>query len=162
HIIRRRLTAFGVVVVPRLLLVVLAFFCLALCPASAQIPSVLVPKAEAPSKPAPATTSPATSALTPDEARRALETLQDDKKRAEIINTLRAIANAPQPKGATPAPAPQTPATEPVQVVPLEADSLGAQLLLQVSEQFATISNEIAAAANAVTRFPLLWYWLKR
>ncbi len=40
----------------------------------------------------------ATDALTPEQAKRALETLQDDKKRSEIINTLRAIATAsPQP-----------------------------------------------------------------
>ncbi|MPZ37287.1 MAG: mechanosensitive ion channel [Rhizobiales bacterium] len=97
--------------------------------------------------------------LTPDEARRALETLQDDTKRAEIINTLRAVANAQQPQAA---PATQTRAADAAQGVPLTADSLGAQLLLQVSEQFATISSQIAAAADAVTRFPLLWHWLKR
>src|SRR6202158_1552268 len=32
--------------------------------------------------------------LTPDQAKRALDTLQDDKKRAQMIDTLRAIANA--------------------------------------------------------------------
>ena len=35
-----------------------------------------------------------TDALTPDQAKRALATLQDDKKRAQMIDTLRAIANA--------------------------------------------------------------------
>src|SRR5262249_43983683 len=113
----------------------------------------------------------AANALTPDEARRALETLQDDKRRAEIINTLRAIANAKPPANAQPpanvqqpqaAPAPQAPTADAATDTPLPADSLGAQLLLQVSEQFASISNEIATAADAVTRFPLLWYWLKR
>ena len=34
------------------------------------------------------------SALTPDQAKRALDTLQDDGKRAQMIDTLRAIANA--------------------------------------------------------------------
>jgi len=33
-------------------------------------------------------------ALTPDQAKRALDTLQDDKKRAQMIDTLRAIAQA--------------------------------------------------------------------
>jgi len=38
-------------------------------------------------------------ALTPDQAKRALDTLQDDGKRAQMIDTLRAIANAaPQPQ----------------------------------------------------------------
>ena len=134
--------------VPRNLLVVLTACCLAVCPASAQAPNKSTAVAASPA---------AANALTPDEARRALETLQDDAKRAEIINTLRAVANAQQRQGA-----PSTPPADAAQGVPLAADSLGAQLLLQVSEQFATISNEIAAAANVVTRFPLLWHWLKR
>ena len=41
-------------------------------------------------------------ALTPDQAQRALDTLQDDKKRAQIIDTLRAIAHA-SPQAAPPA-----------------------------------------------------------
>ena len=32
--------------------------------------------------------------LTPEQAKRALDTLQDDQKRAQMIDTLRAIANA--------------------------------------------------------------------
>ena len=32
--------------------------------------------------------------LTPEQAKRALDTLQDDKKRAQMIDTLHAIANA--------------------------------------------------------------------
>ena len=43
--------------------------------------------------------------LTPDQAKRALDTLQDDKKRAQMIDTLRAIANAsPQAQAAPPRP----------------------------------------------------------
>jgi hypothetical protein len=61
--------------------------------------------------------------LTPDQAKRALDTLQDDKKRAQMIDTLRAIANAsPQAQAAPPAPGPQP-------AIPLTADSLGAQAL---------------------------------
>ena len=56
--------------------------------------------------------------LSPDQAKRALETLSDDKKRAQVIETLRAIANAsPQPQAAAP---------EPKSAIPLTADSLGA------------------------------------
>lgn len=109
--------------------------------------------------------APTASPLTPDEARRALETLQDDAKRAQFIDTLRALANAkPQPSQSqaaqpTPAPAP-APAEKPA-IVPVDSDGLGAQLLLQVSEQLGSISTQVAAAANTVTHFPLLWYWLQ-
>ena len=126
----------------RTLIVGLSVFFLSLAPAFSQSPDK------------PAAPAAATPALTPDEARRALETLQDDSKRAQIINTLKAVANAQPSKTPT--------ADETSSVVPLEADSLGAQLLLQVSEQLGAISSEIAAAANAVTHFPLLWRWLER
>ena len=43
--------------------------------------------------------------LSPEQAKRALETLSDDKKRAQMIETLRAVANASQqPQAAAPAP----------------------------------------------------------
>ena len=81
---------------------------------------------------APSTTNKA-DALTPDQAQRALDTLQDGKKRAQIIDTLRAIAHAsPQTQGPSPAPESQP-------AIPLTADSLGAQLLLTVSEQVGEI-----------------------
>ena len=90
--------------------------------------------------PAPqATTSPPqnANALTPDQAKRALDTLQDDAKRAQMIDTLRAIANAaPANASAQPAPAPSP--------IPLTADSLGAQLLQTLSEQFGETSREVA------------------
>ena len=92
-------------------------------------------------------------ALTPEQARRALDTLQDDKKRGEIINTLRAIANA-SPQAAA-EPAPQQPAAE--SAIPLSADSLGAQLLLMVSEQVTDISHEVADVARTLTHFPAFY-----
>jgi moderate conductance mechanosensitive channel len=94
--------------------------------------------------------------LTPDQAKRALDTLQDDKKRAQMIDTLRAIANAsPQAQAAPPAPGPHP-------AIPLTADSLGAQLLLTVSEQVGEISNEIADMARTLTHFPAFYYWIVR
>jgi moderate conductance mechanosensitive channel len=73
--------------------------------------------------------------LTPDQAQRALDTLQDDKKRAQIIDTLRAIAKAsPQTTPAAPEPQP---------AIPLTADSLGAQLLLTVSKQVSDVSHRL-------------------
>ena len=88
--------------------------------------------------------------LTPDQAKRALDTLQDDNKRAQMIDTLRAIARA------------ATPARAPEPAIPLTADSLGAQLLLTVSEQVGEISREIAGMARTLTHFPAFYYWFVR
>jgi len=94
-------------------------------------------------------------ALTPEEARRALDTLQDDTKRAQIIETLRAIADA------SPQPAPAAPVDKP-SGIPLTADSLGAQLLLTVSEQVRDISSQIAEVARTLTHFKAFYYWFLR
>src|SRR6202042_1255158 len=92
--------------------------------------------------------------LTPDQAKRALDTLQDDAKRAQMIDTLRAIANAsPQALAA---------AAAPPSAIPLAADSLGAQLLLTVSEQVGEVSREVTDAARTLTRFPAFYYWIVR
>jgi small-conductance mechanosensitive channel len=102
------------------------------------------------------TTAPATNhadVLTPDQAKRALDTLVDDNKRAQMIDTLRAIANA--------APQAQTPPAPPP-AIPLTADSLGAQLLLTVSEQVGEISHEIADVARSLTHFTAFYYWIVR
>ena len=103
---------------------------------------------------APATKGAAT--LSPDEARRALETLQDDQKRAQMIDTLRAIANVSGQQQ----PAPSAP--EQKSPIPLSADGLGAQLLLTVSEQIGEISGEIAGVARTLTHFPAFYYWIMR
>ncbi|WBL76812.1 mechanosensitive ion channel [Bradyrhizobium xenonodulans] len=96
------------------------------------------------------------AALSPEDARRALETLQDDKKRAQMIDTLRAIANVSGPQ--QPAP----PAPEQKSPIPLSADGLGAQLLLTVSEEIGEISSEIAGVARTLTNFPAFYYWIVR
>jgi small-conductance mechanosensitive channel len=101
--------------------------------------------------PAPAANSAA--ALSPDEAKRALETLQDDKKRAQMIDTLRAIANVSGP---------QQPAPEPKSPIPLAADGLGAQLMLTVSEEIGEISRDVADMARTLTHFPAFYYWIVR
>jgi len=93
------------------------------------------------------------AALSPEEAKRALETLQDDKKRAQMIDTLRVIANASGP---------QAPAAEQKSPIPLAADGLGAQLLLTVSEEIGAISSEIASVARTLTHFPAFYYWIVR
>ena len=101
---------------------------------------------------APAT--PAAGVLTPEQAKRALETLSDDKKRAEVIETLRAVANASQPT--------QAAASEPKSSIPLTADSLGAQLLLTLSEQVREVSREVADVARALTHYRAFYYWFLR
>ena len=105
-------------------------------------------------------------ALTPEQARRALETLQDDTKRAQMIETLRAIARAAPQAAAAPqadASAQAAPsAGEPQPAIPLTADSLGAQLLLTVSEQVGDISHEIGQMARTLTHFPAFYYWIVR
>ena len=94
--------------------------------------------------------------LTPEQAKRALDTLQDDQMRARMIDTLRAIANAsPQAQAAPPAPQPHP-------AIPLPADSLGAQLLLTVSEQIGDISHQVADLAQTLTHFTALYYWIVR
>ncbi|WP_431204621.1 mechanosensitive ion channel family protein [Bradyrhizobium betae] len=102
----------------------------------------------------PAPAADKTSTLSPDEARRALETLQDDKKRAQMIETLRAVAAA-SGQQQQPAPAQASP-------IPLWADSLGAQLLLTVSEEIGEISREVANVARTITHFPAFYYWIVR
>ncbi|MBB4369589.1 small-conductance mechanosensitive channel [Bradyrhizobium sp. cir1] len=96
------------------------------------------------------------NALSPDEAKRALETLQDDKKRAQMIATLRTIANASgQEQSAAPPPEQKSP-------IPLSADGLGAQLLLTVSEEIGEISRDVADMARTLTNFPAFYYWIVR
>jgi len=130
-----------------------------------------VPAAAQPASPTAARAPEKVEALTPDQARRALEALTDDRRRTEIIDTLRAIANVPTPQS-VPAPAqaappviPVTapaPAAAPQSPVALTSDSLGAQLLLTVSEQISDVSHEIAYVARTLTHFPAFYYWFVR
>jgi small-conductance mechanosensitive channel len=118
---------------------------------------VTVPSHAQTAAPATATAAPATAQLTPEQARQAIDTLQNDAKRTEIINALRAIASTSGANGAQQATPPQN---DPPAALP--ADSLGAQLLLRLSEQVDETSRQIADAARAVTHFPALWRWAVR
>jgi small-conductance mechanosensitive channel len=122
----------------------LRFIALALAVLLAAAPAV-VAVAQTPAPPA----SPARP-LTSDEARRALDILQDDARRAQVVDTLRAIAGT--------APAQAAPSGE--RAAPPTSEGLGAQLLLQVSEQLGDMSHAFAAAVRTLTDFPLLWRWL--
>ena len=93
--------------------------------------------------------------LTPEQAKRALDTLQDDQKRAQMIDTLRAIANASAAAQAAPAPEKQS-------AIPLTEDSLGAQLLATVSDQVGEISRQVADVAHTLTHFKAFYWWFLR
>ena len=60
-----------------------------------------------------------------------------------------------RPQAAAPAPNRNPP-------IPLTADSLGAQLLLTVSEQVGEISREVADIARTLTHFAAFYYWFVR
>ncbi len=126
------------------------------------------------SAPAPQASS---EALTPEQARRALETLQDDAKRTQMIETLRAIAKTAPASSKTTPPADEPAANTPDAAAPaakpdaapeksalptLNADSLGAQLLISISKWVTDATHEVSWAARSVTHFPALWYWLVR
>jgi moderate conductance mechanosensitive channel len=114
---------------------------------------------------APAPTAAPANALTAEQAKRALDTLQDDTKRAQIIDTLRAIAKAAPPAASAQAAEPNSAAPaapEQKSAIPLTADSLGAQLLLTASERVSEISQQVADVARSLTHFKAFYWWFVR
>jgi hypothetical protein len=111
------------------------------------------------------------AAVTPEQARRALDVLEDDNKRAQTVEILRAIAGVLPPVHTTsstnaPGPATRT-ATETGTAADerkdmVASESLGAQMLVQVSDWIGAMSDNIQAAARTVTHFPLLWSWIEQ
>jgi hypothetical protein len=94
--------------------------------------------------------SASTASVTPAQAQQALEVLQDQKKRAALIETLQTIAKA----------APSASAPESTSARPLKATGLGAQILVQLSDGITRLAKEVAVTARGVTEFPTLWRWL--
>jgi small-conductance mechanosensitive channel len=86
-------------------------------------------------------------AVTAAQAQQALEVLQDDNKRNELIQTLQTIAKTSSPAAA------QTPAGA------ASADNLGVQIMVQVSNWFGEVSIQLANAARTVTDFPMILHW---
>lgn len=132
---------------PLPLLVALALFGIATAGAEPAGPSTGSGAAE--------TVASGSGALTPAEAQRAVDLLQDPQKRAQLIETLQAIATAVPPPVAKPAAAPGP-------AVTLAPDSLGAQLVSQLSSWPEILAGEAALTVQAVTDFPLLWDWVER
>ena len=101
-------------------------------------------------------------ALTQDQARSALETLNDPKKRAAFAATLEALLNAqPAPAATAPAePAGPQPASTPVaEAITLAPNSLGAQVLLSMSAFLNRLTDHAVQATQTLQSFPLLWAW---
>jgi small-conductance mechanosensitive channel len=113
--------------------------------------------------------------LTAQQAQQVLAVLQDDAKRAQFIAVLQNMARVlPQPS-ATPA-TPPTPAQPVVAgtaapggapapadaklTIPLAPDSLGAQVLVGVSQHLSSLSSDLAENARALTDFPLISRWV--
>ena len=149
-----------------LLVLPLAAFLLAGAPAFAQ------PKAASPPPPAQA-------AISPDQARAVLDTLNDPKKRAAFAATLEALVRSqPRPPGASaPAAGAPVPASVPVpasapgpadrdakppaepRAIQLAPDSLGAQVLLTASSFLNDVADSAVEALQTVQSLPLLWGW---
>src|SRR5665213_2518286 len=139
------------------LLVLLCLLTLLAVPlAAAQVPSLFTDTPttpDAPAKPNPPA-SPAAS-ITPEQARQALDVLNDPAKRAEITATLEAIARA-QPAAAATAP----PASSATPLgIPLAPDSLGAAVLVGGSDFMSGFTNRVSSALHAAHGAPLLWLW---
>lgn len=115
----------------------------------------------------------AVPAITADQARVALDVLNDPKKRAAFAATLDAIVKAQPPPAApsstplsspTPSPAPATaqPAREtPTDglSLPLEPNSLGAQVLMGASDFINRAGHQAMDALRTVQSLPLLYGW---
>jgi small-conductance mechanosensitive channel len=107
-------------------------------------------------------------ALTPDQARIALDTLNDPKKRAAFAATLEALVKAqPAAEPTPPPPPPAEPAAETAAkpapegiAIQLAPDSLGAQLLLSASAFLSDAANDLPRALQTMQSLPLLWGWV--
>jgi hypothetical protein len=94
----------------------------------------------------------ARATLSPAEAQRALDVLQDAGKRDQLIETLRSIVKVSS--------APSTQAPPAGADTGAAADAFGAEALLQASTKMGELSAQFEQSFRAATKFPLLWRWL--
>jgi moderate conductance mechanosensitive channel len=87
--------------------------------------------------------------LTPAQAQQAIDVLQSDTRREQLVQTLQVIAKVSLPQQSSP-PQAQAPS----------ADNLGVQLMVQVSDYLGDLSSQLAAGARTVSDFPAIWHWL--
>ncbi len=104
--------------------------------------------------------APAAPAIGAGQAQQTLDVLRDDKRRAELITTLETIARSAPAVAAPAGPGPATVATPVGTTLPLAPDSLGAQLVLQVSAAVSDAGSQLVASLRAVNDVPLLWRWV--
>ncbi|MCX7383383.1 MAG: DUF3426 domain-containing protein [Alphaproteobacteria bacterium] len=106
--------------------------------------------------------APAPPGLTAAQSQQALDVLKDPARRAQLIIVLEAIAKAAPiaapPPAAAPVAAPSAPAADaahdgPIQLAP---DSIGAQLIVDVSRRLSQLSADLISTVRTVTDFPLL------
>jgi small-conductance mechanosensitive channel len=108
------------------------------------------------------------AAVTPEQARQALAILQDEKKRAELAETLNAIALATETRDRTepasvPAPAPaklasgeKTPAEAPIE---LTEGGLVAQLFDAIGKRLDAIANQLRLTAHTLLEIKTMGEW---
>ena len=102
--------------------------------------------------------------LSGEEARRVVEVLQDEERRADVLATLRVIANEQtEPQAiseghaeSNQAPVAPEPEPEPV-IVPLEEDGLIAQMLGQVARWAEGLGQQLEQVKDAALEFPA-WF----
>ncbi len=129
--------------------------------AVAQTPANPDAPAPAPAPPAP----PPPAGISADQARTALDVLNDPAKRAAFAATLGAIvkaqptqAGAPAAQGKSAGPAVPETKVEGISI-PLAPDSLGAQVLVSASQFVNKIGDEALDALDTVQSLPLLYGW---
>jgi small-conductance mechanosensitive channel len=140
---------------------------------------ILRSEAAHPQQKAPSQAADPFGALSPDQARVALDTLNDPKKRAAVAATLEALIKAqsnrepsssPPAQSAAPPPGAGQAGAAPVAAtgakpppegiaIQLAPNSLGAQILLSASAFLSDTANEVSRAARAIPSIPLLWGW---
>jgi len=151
----------------RLIILLLTLVPVLSSPGHAQAQSNAAPAA-VPAHPAAAvpTNAPAVAApaLAPAQAQQVLDLLRDDKRRAEFTTVLESLAKAaPGPPGAATAAAPVAPTAPPppvTKVLPLEPNSLGAQLVDNSAAALESTGAQLAAAVRSVNDLPMLWRWI--
>ncbi len=89
--------------------------------------------------------------VTPAQAQQVLDVLKDDKKRAEFTATLEQITQAV---------AATRPDPKPAAALPLAPDSLGAQLVNQVTAALVDTGRQLSAAVESVNDLPVLQRWI--
>ncbi len=116
----------------------------------------------------PADHAPATAPLTAAQAQQVLEVLNDPTRRAQFVGVLENMAKALPAATSAPTPTPPAPNAPPAAAqatapavakalpIPLAPDSLGAEILVGVSDRLARLSSKISDSARVLTNFPLI------